>query len=180
MIKSLDNHPKSDYNTKVRFRMEWRITLNKHAYKRLAKVNGRLKAIDDTYRNIAKIFGMPECTFWILYTLRVEENPLTQSEICNSQYQPKQTVNSALKKMEIDGYIKLICGSNQRSKNICLTEKGIRLAEKTVDKVSRAEAEALIGLSDEEQEEFVNLLKKYSGLLKEKMQALNMGKEIDV
>lgn len=154
--------------------------MNEYAHKRLKEYNDSLKAIDDTYRNVAKIFGLSECTFWILYTLRVEEEPLTQSEICNLQYQPKQTVNSALKKMSEDGYIRLEHGSNQRSKNVWLTEKGIRLSEKAVDKVVDAEVDALTGLSDDEQEQFFKLLRKYSGLLEEKIQALSADKEIDV
>lgn len=147
--------------------------MNDLARKRLTEYNEIFKEIDDIYRGIARIFRLPECAFWILYTLRVEELPLTQSEICNLQYQPKQTVNSALKKMSEDGYIKLVHESNQRSKRICLTEKGERLAEKTVDKVSAAEAAALIGLSDDEQEQFFYLLKKYKGLLREKIEVLS-------
>lgn len=147
--------------------------MNDLARKRLTEYNEIFKEIDDIYHGIARIFRLPECAFWILYTLRMEKLPLTQSEICNLQYQPKQTVNSALKKMAEDGYIKLVHESDQRSKQICLTEKGERLAEKTVDKVSGAETSALIGLSDSEQEQFFYLLKKYKGLLREKIEVLS-------
>lgn len=74
--------------------------MDEHAYRRLREYNDSLKAIDDTYRAAARRFGLPECAFWILYTLRVERSPLTQSEICALQYQPKQTVHSALKRLE--------------------------------------------------------------------------------
>ena len=74
--------------------------MDEHAYRRLREYNDSLKAIDDTYRAAARRFGLPECAFWILYTLRVERAPLTQSEICALQYQPKQTVHSALKRLE--------------------------------------------------------------------------------
>lgn len=153
--------------------------MNECTYRKLAEYNKLLKAIDDAYRNVAKIFGLPECAFWILYTLRVEKHPMTQSEISSLQYQPKQTVNSALKKMDAEGYINLAYGDDQRSKYICLTEKGIRLAEKTVDKVADAETRALIGLSDDEQKKFINLLGKYSHLLTQEIQGLNTGQEDD-
>lgn len=45
--------------------------------------------------------GLSDCTFWILYALRENNARLTQSEICNFFYQPKQTVNSALKKWNL-------------------------------------------------------------------------------
>ena len=52
------------------------------------------------YRSAAKSCGISECAFWILYTLRVEEKPFTQAEICEFLIEPKQTVHSALKKLE--------------------------------------------------------------------------------
>ena len=112
--------------------------MDEHAYRRLREYNDSLKAIDDTYRAAARRFGLPECAFWILYTLRVERAPLTQSEICALQYQPKQTVHSALKRLEADGLLKLAHGGNRKSKYVCLTEKGARLAERTVDCIAEA------------------------------------------
>lgn len=152
--------------------------MNENVYKRLMGYNKSIKEIDDTYRNVARIFGLPECTFWILYTLRVGKSPLTQSEICSLQYKPKQTVNSALKKMESDGYISLSYGDDQRSKYISLTEKGIRLAEKTVDKVAEAEAQALSGMPVDEQEKLVEILGKFSDYLR--IEILSLGDNRDI
>ena len=134
--------------------------MDEHAYRRLREYNDSLKAIDDTYRAAARRFRLPECAFWILYTLRVERAPLTQSEICALQHQPKQTVHSALKRLEADGLLKLAHGGNRKSKYVCLTEKGARLAERTVDCIAEAEAEALLGLSDGEREALFSLLQK--------------------
>lgn len=145
--------------------------MDEHAYRRLREYNDSLKAIDDTYRAAARRFGLPECAFWILYTLRVERAPLTQSEICALQYQPKQTVHSALKRLEADGLLKLAHGGNRKSKYVCLTDKGTRLAERTVDRIAEAEAEALLGLSDGEREALFSLLQKYNRLLRARLDA---------
>ena len=136
--------------------------MDEHAYRRLREYNDSLKAIDDTYRAAARRFRLPECAFWILYTLRVERAPLTQSEICALQHQPKQTVHSALKRLEADGLLKLAHGG---------TEKGARLAERTVDCIAEAEAEALLGLSDGEREALFSLLQKYNRLLRARLDA---------
>ena len=56
-------------------------------------------------------------------------------------------MHSALKRLEADGLRKLAHGGNRKSKDVCLTEKGARLAERTVDCIAEAEAEALLGLS---------------------------------
>ena len=145
--------------------------MDRNAYQMLIAFNRETKKLDDVYRSAAKSCGISECAFWILYTLRVERAPLTQSEICALQYQPKQTVHSALKRLEADGLLKLAHGGNRKSKYVCLTEKGARLAERTVDCIAEAEAEALLGLSDGEREALFSLLQKYNRLLRARLDA---------
>lgn len=140
----------------------------------LIEYNNCLKEFNDSYRNVAKRFGLPECAFWILYMLRVE-GPLTQREICDLQYQPKQTVNSALKKMLAAGLIRLEAGADQRSKRAALTQAGTRLAMSTVDRVAGAEIEALAGLPDRERVQLFALLKKYNSLLRAQLERLTGG-----
>lgn len=146
--------------------------MDKTAQAQLAAYNNNLKEADDIYRNIAKIFGLSECAFWILYTLRVEPGPLTQRQICERQYQPKQTVNSALKKLESEGYITLSHSRDQRSKSVCLTQSGVALAEKTVDLVAESEGRALLRLSETEQANFIVLGQKFNALLRAEIQML--------
>lgn len=132
----------------------------------LAEYNSIMKETDEIYRSIAKRFSLPDCTFWILYTLRADSATQTQSEICRAMYQPKQTVNTALKKLEADGCITLGCTADRRSKQISLTQKGVELAEKTVDRVIEIEKKTLSQFSDDEQKSLIALLQKYAALLK--------------
>ena len=139
---------------------------------RLSEYNGIFKEADEVYHNIAKTLGLSDCAFWILYCLRTEGGALTQSEICNTFYQPKQTVNSALKKLELDGCIELSERADRRSKQILLTQKGITLAEESVDRVIGAERTAMSRLDEAEQEAFIRLFRKYTDLLKYNMEEL--------
>ena len=109
----------------------------------LMAYNKEMKKLDDLYRSAAKNCGMAECAFWILYTLRVEEKSFTQAEICEFLVEPKQTVNSALKKLVAEGYLALSAGTDQRSKLVRLTPKGDQLARERVDRIPEAEAAAL-------------------------------------
>ena len=138
----------------------------------LSKLNNILKENDEIYRNVAKNSGLPDCAFWILYTLRDVGNITTQSEICSAIYLPKQTVNSAMKKLENDGYIQLLNTNDRRSKQVSLTPKGLTLAETTVDKVIAREIKALSGMTPDEKETFLRLFRKYTDLLNVNMQAL--------
>ena len=45
--------------------------------KRLSEYNNILKENDNLYRGVAKRLGLPECAFWILYTLRADSAALT-------------------------------------------------------------------------------------------------------
>ena len=141
--------------------------MSKHLSKKMLELNEIMKETDDLYRNLAKKFKMSDCMIWILYILREDDRSVTQSDICNMMYMPKQTVNSSLKKMEAEGYIELLNIKDKRSKQVCLTEKGVDLANNTVDIIISKENNALSKMDKEEQALFINLFKKYKDLLKE-------------
>lgn len=140
-----------------------------HAWQILAQYNSIFKESDQIYRTAAKSFGLSDCAFWILYSLREASTPLTQSDICNQIYLPKQTVNSALKKLEADGIIVMEEMTDRSSKRLALTQKGQTLAARTADRVLAAEHDAFLGLSAQEQEEFIRLFRKYTDILKQNM-----------
>lgn len=54
---------------------------------------------------MARICGLPDCAFWILYLLRESEVKYTQSGVSENLSLSRQTVNSALKKLQQEGYI---------------------------------------------------------------------------
>ena len=141
--------------------------MSKYLSKKMLELNETMKETDDLYKNLAKKFKMSDCMMWILYILREDDRAVTQSDICNLMCMPKQTVNSSLKKMEAEGYIELLNINDKRSKQVCLTEKGVDLANNTVDRIISKENNALSKMDEEEQELLINLFKKYKDLLKE-------------
>ena len=124
--------------------------MDRNAYQMLIAFNRETKKLDDVYRSAAKSCGISECAFWILYTLRVEEKPFTQAEICEFLIEPKQTVHSALKKLEAEGYLARTSGADLRSKRVALTEKGEQFARAWIDRVLEAEAAALCAMPEAE------------------------------
>ena len=58
--------------------------------------------------------------------------------VCESTGLSKQTVNSALRKLEADGILYLE-PSGARSKRVCLTEAGLRVADATAGRLIRLE-----------------------------------------
>lgn len=141
--------------------------MKNNSSKRMLEFNEVMKENNDLYNNLAKKFKMSDCMLWILYILREENKVLTQSDICNMMCIPKQTVNSSLKKMEAEGYIELLNINDKRSKQVSLTEKGLDLANNTVDIIISKENNALSKMDEKEQELLINLLRKFNDLLKD-------------
>ena len=137
------------------------------SYRTLVAFNREMKKLDDIYRSAAKECGMAECAFWILYTLRVEEKSFTQAELREFLAEPKQTVNSALKKLVAEGYLALSSGADQRSKLVQLTPKGEQLACERVDRIPKAEAAALRAMRPEDRAAFICLTRQYRLLLEQ-------------
>ena len=135
----------------------------------LLAFNAAMKHVDDVYRRAVRQYGLSECAFWILYTLRVER-PYTQAGLCEFLHEPKQTVNSALKKLEAEGYLSLSAGDDQRSKRVCLTEKGEQLARTCADRVAEAEARAIGSMSPDDRAALIRLTELYGTLLSEQLQ----------
>ena len=137
--------------------------MDRNAYQMLIAFNRETKKLDDVYRSAAKSCGISGCAFWILYT---------QAEICEFLIEPKKTVNSALKKLEAEGYLTLSAGADQRSKRVCLTEKGERFVKAHVDRVPEAEAAALGAMTAAERDALIRLTGRYRALFAQKLNCI--------
>ena len=131
------------------------------SYQALLAFNREMKTLDDLYRSAARRCGLGECAFWILYTLRFEKAAFTQSDICEFLLEPKQTVNSALKKLVSAGLLQLSAGTDQRSKQILVTEEGDRFCKTHVDPVLEAEAASLQAMGEKDRAAILRLTKLY-------------------
>lgn len=113
------------------------------------------------YHHLARACGLPDCAFWLLYTLRSEEAPLTQTQLSEQLSLPKQTVNSALKKLVEAGYLRLeAADGNLKNKQVLVTEAGDAFLRRTVDRVFDMENAAVSHLSGEERAALLDLSQK--------------------
>lgn len=140
-------------------------------YNRLYKENSAI------YHDVCNRFGLSDSTFWILYTLRAEEPPITQSDICITLFQPRQTVNSSLKKLEREGLLTLSGEGGRRGKPVSLTPRGLELAAKTVDRVIESEQQALLDLSPDEQKHLLDAMRRYNAMLNTRMHDILFAQE---
>ena len=116
------------------------------------KINNRIyNETNQLYHRLARACGLSDCAFWLLYTLREEEGPLTQTQLSELLSLPKQTVNSSLKKLVEAGVLRLeAVDGNLKNKRVGLTEQGEALLGRTVDRVFALEDAAVSHLTAEE------------------------------
>ena len=120
------------------------------------------------YHRLARACGLPDCAFWLLYTLRSEEAPLTQTQLSEQLSLPKQTVNSAVANLVQKGLVYLEPGKGH-SKYIRLSEAGRKIIREKIEPIRRAECRALQQMTPEERRHLVALTDRYIGLLHTEM-----------
>lgn len=113
------------------------------------------------YHRLARTCGLSDCALWLLYTLRAEESPLTQTQLSEMLSLPKQTVNSALKKLVEAGCLRLeAADGNLKNKQVLVTEAGNAFLHRTVDRVFALEDAAVSRLTGEERAALLALSQK--------------------
>lgn len=132
----------------------------------LAVFNQLYKEMDAIYHLYAKRFGISDTAFWLLYSLYEGNTAYTQRELCSTWHYPPQTINSALKSLEKQEVIALKpVSGNQKNKQIVLTEKGEKIAERVVAPLVVAEQRTFKSLKEKERKALLSLTQKYADLL---------------
>ncbi len=139
--------------------------------KELKRYNFLFGETGAAYHEMYLKLGMSDSAISILYAVLENGESRPLQEICRCTGLSKQTINSAIRKLETDGILYLEI-SGPRNKTVCLTEKGKILAEKTAGKVIAAENEIFASWPQEDVEKYLELTEAYLIALKEKNQNL--------
>ena len=123
------------------------------------------------YHDASLKLGLSDSVSLILYTLCNHEGECLLGDICRLAGMRKQTLNSAIRKLEAEGTVYMKAADGKK-KYVCLTEKGKVLSEKTVLKLIRIENEILESWTEEERELYVKLAEKYLKSFREKIKNL--------
>lgn len=90
------------------------------------------------YGEWAKQHGMSYNMFMILYAIDMAQ-PCTQKQISESWMIPKQTVNTIVKNMVRQGYVRFEAGQGQKEKLVRFTEQGELLAREILEAMYQME-----------------------------------------
>lgn len=126
----------------------------------LRQFNSLYQGYDEIYHSLSLAAGLSDSAFWILYCLLEQGDGCLQKDICACTCTSKQTIHSAICKMQNQGLIELRPGRG-RNMHIHLTGAGKELARDRVLPVIRMERETFGDLAPEESRELLRLTRKY-------------------
>lgn len=125
------------------------------------RVNCLTNDLNGLYHQAALKFGMSDSSLFVLYMLYNKGDNCLLNDICKESGISKQTINSALRKLESDGILYLEQDKG-RAKRVRLTEEGKKYVMQTGARLLEAECHAFDDWSDEEVEQYLKLMEKYN------------------
>lgn len=121
---------------------------------------------DELYHTYAAHCGFSAAAFWVLYSLCETDQVYTQNMLAERWCFPKQTVHSAIAGLVKTGYVRLEQLAGPRnSKAVTLTEKGADVGMRMIKPLLEAGQRALLKLSEQERQQFLDLTEKQYRLL---------------
>ncbi len=145
--------------------------MNSYSSKDLRRFNNLITEIDGVYHEMALKLGLSDSAMQILYTIcNYGDNCLLQ-EICRQSGLSKQTINSALRKLEAEDIVYLEAAGS-RNKKVILTEAGKTLSQRTALKVIKAENEIFASWSREDMDKYLELTEDFLIAMREKVKQL--------
>ena len=139
--------------------------------KEMKRVNHLIGEIDAVYHEIAWKLGLSDSVFEILYTICNYGDSCMLKDIGRNCGLSKQTITSALRKLEKEGIVYLEA-VDSRHKKVCLTEEGRSLTRRTAESVIEAENQILASWPQEDVETYIALIRRYLLALQEKAKNL--------
>ena len=127
----------------------------------IQRVNCLTNDLNGLYHQAALNLGLSDSSLFVLYMLYNKGDNCLLNDICKESGISKQTINSALRKLESDGILYLEQDKG-KTKRVRLTEKGKNYILQTGARLLEAECHAFDDWSDTEVEQYLNLMEKYN------------------
>lgn len=135
------------------------------------RINLLTSKIDNAYHEAALRFGLSDSAMIVLYAVCCEGESCPLSEIVRGCGLSKQTVNSALRRLEADGIV-CLRPSGGRTKQVCLTGQGLALCRNTVSRLIQIENEIFDSWPPEDAALYLDLMQRYLSAFEEKSVSL--------
>lgn len=134
----------------------------------LIRFNFLMGEINELYHMLAMRAGLSDSVMSILYVLWEKDGCCPQNTIVKQTGIPRQTINSALQKLEREGITEITSGEG-RNTIVHLTEAGQALCREKVAPIFKMEEEVFHSWTEKEQESYLQLNRRYLAEMREKV-----------
>lgn len=132
---------------------------------RLKQLNGMLCEIDSLYQTLLLSKGISDGEFVVMIALLSLGEGCLQKDIAETSYMSKKTINSTIKKLEKEGFIRLKAGKYPNM-HIYLTPKGKNHIHENILPIIEVEERVLNSMSEDEFERLITGSSKYISIFK--------------
>ena len=147
-----------------------------HLSQKQNEFNRLNKAISELYHDISVQIGISDSVFDIFYAIIALGDGCCQKDICDYAFTSKQTIHSAIHKLEKEGFLCLKSGKG-REMHIFLTSKGEHFIEEKIAPVIIMENKTCSQMNAEELDTLLLLTEKYFGCLRAQAKELPFSKK---
>ena len=135
------------------------------------RLNKNYNELNGLYHDISMKLGLSDSESMVMYMLYDIQEPLTQSDIVKATGLSKQTLNSAIRKLEKEGIIIL-----EKSKKIVMTDKGQVLIEQKMKPLVDMEDRVLASWTEEDRRKYLELIEKFKVQFEKEVKAYDKRK----
>lgn len=142
----------------------------------IGKINCLTTDLDGLYHQAARKLGIADSVLIVTYMIYEKGDGCLLYDICSESGVSKQTINSAIRKLESDQILFLEQEKGKR-KRIRLTEKGHAFIDQTAARLLEAECNAFRDWTDDELELYLKFMEKYNSAFRKEIENME-GKNV--
>lgn len=134
--------------------------MNKYFSESVLKYNCLIGELNSLYHSASRKLGLSDSVSQILYTVCIEGDGCSLEAVRKMSGMAKQTLNSAVRKMEKEKLLYLTAKDGKR-KDVFLTDEGKAVVENVISRLINAENAIFAAWKESEREEYLRLTQKY-------------------
>lgn len=140
------------------------------------KTNCLSNDMNALYHQAARKLGVADSVSIVSYALYEKGDGCALYDVYTESGVSKQTINSAIRKLETDGVLYLEQDKG-KAKRIRLTESGKRFVRQTAEPLFEAECSAFRGWTDEELAMYLHLMERYNNAFRTEIEKWDGGND---
>ena len=129
----------------------------------MEKLNLGMAVVEERYATIAAKHNVTYNELMIIYILMENDN-ITQMDICQAMHLPKSTVHSIVVSMQKDNFIALNDGRNKKEKYVTVTDKGKKRFQSIFNDVRQMEINMIDAIPEDDLDHLMRIVDKVVAL----------------